>query len=65
MSFRSIMIWRVVQAIVWLIGAGIVFCLIFYPATGINLFWNMLIPAAPFFARGVYRRLAKCMSDGH
>lgn len=60
MSFRSIMIWRVVQAVVWLVGAAIVFCLIFYPATGINLFWNMLIPAAPFLLvvfTGVWRNV--------
>lgn len=60
MSFRSIMIWRVVQTVVWLVGAIIVFCLIFYPATGINLFWNMLIPAAPFLLvvfTGVWRNV--------
>ncbi|WP_301928118.1 hypothetical protein [Ferruginibacter sp.] len=60
LSSRSIMIWRIVQTAVWLIGAIIVFCLLFYPDTGINLFWNMLIPSAPLLLvvfTGVWRNV--------
>lgn len=47
LSFRSKLIWRTVQGLVWLTGAFIFFCLIFYPKLGITLFWNVLIPVAP------------------
>lgn len=47
LSSRSILIWRVVQTLVWLVGVIILFYLIFYPTTGIHLFWNILIPIAP------------------
>ena len=60
LSARSIMIWRVAQILVWITGAFIVFCLLFYPATGINLFWNILIPAAPVLLvvfTGVWRNV--------
>jgi len=47
LSNRSILTWRIIQAAVWLVGAIIFFCLVFYPAMGIAMFWNMLIPVAP------------------
>ena len=47
LSARSILIWRIVQTLVWLFGVFIIFNLIFYPTLGIHLFWNILIPAAP------------------
>ncbi|MBS1654594.1 MAG: ferredoxin, partial [Bacteroidetes bacterium] len=47
LSPRSKLIWRTVQGLVWLTGAFIFFCLIFYPKLGIALFWNLLIPVAP------------------
>jgi hypothetical protein len=60
LSFRSIMIWRVVQALVWLAGASILFCLLFFPALGIVLFWDILIPVAPLLLvvfTGVWRNV--------
>lgn len=47
LSPRSLVIWRIAQAIVWLAGIIILFCLLFFPAIGILLFWNILIPVAP------------------
>jgi hypothetical protein len=47
LSPLSILIWRIVQTLVWLVGVTILFFLIFYPTTGIHLFWNILIPIAP------------------
>ncbi len=46
-AIRSLMIWRILQAVFWLVGTTILFFLLFYPAIGIMLFWNILIPAAP------------------
>ena len=47
LSRRSILIWRTVQTLVWLVGVLILFYLIFFPVIGIHLFWNILIPIAP------------------
>ena len=47
LSARSKIAWRVAQVCVWLVGACILYCLLFYPRTGLLLFWNILIPAAP------------------
>lgn len=47
LSANSILIWRIVQTAVWLVGATIFFCLVFYPPIGVLLFWNILIPIAP------------------
>jgi hypothetical protein len=47
LSFRSILTWRIVQSAVWLVGAVILFCLLFFPSIGVLLFWNILIPVAP------------------
>ena len=60
LSKRSTRIWRVVQTIVWLIGFGILFNLIFFPSIGLHLFWNILIPVAPVLivlAVGVWRNV--------
>ena len=60
LSNQSITIWRMVQFLVWLIGAGILTCLLFFPAMGILLFWNILIPIAPFLfvvAVGIWRNV--------
>jgi hypothetical protein len=60
LSKRSILTWRIIQTLVWLVGAAILFCLIFFPAIGINLFWNILIPVAPFLLvvfTGVWRNV--------
>ncbi|HEY5325604.1 MAG TPA: hypothetical protein VIJ27_01275 [Mucilaginibacter sp.] len=60
LSARAVLIWRIVQAAVWLVGAAILYCLLFYPALGILLFWNILIPVAPALfvvAAGVWRNV--------
>ncbi len=60
LSFQSMLIWRIVQSIVWVAGITILFCLIFFPSTGILLFWNILIPIAPALlvvATGVWRNV--------
>ena len=53
-------IWAVLQVLVWLIGVAILYCLFFYPSLGVDLFWNILIPVAPFLfviALGVWRNI--------
>ncbi len=60
MPFRTTSNWRISQVIVWLVGIGILFNLIFYPKLGIHLFWNILIPVAPALlvvAIGVWRNV--------
>jgi hypothetical protein len=60
LSSASINTWRIIQCAVWIIGAAILFSLIFRPKTGIILFWNMLIPIAPalfVMATGVWRNV--------
>jgi hypothetical protein len=39
--------WKVLQTAVWLVGIGIVAALLFRPALGTLLFWDVLIPVAP------------------
>ncbi|MDP1764739.1 MAG: hypothetical protein Q8L07_12730 [Sediminibacterium sp.] len=60
LSSISILIWRIAQTAVWLVGAAILFCLLFYPSLGVLLFWNILIPIAPalfVIAIGVWRNV--------
>ena len=60
LSPRSILIWRIVQTAVWLIGATILTCLLFFPSVGVILVWNILIPVAPalfVLAVGVWRNV--------
>lgn len=60
LSKRSIIAWRTVQFALWLAGTTILSCLLFIPATGTLLFWNILIPLAPLIfvvAPGVWRNV--------
>jgi hypothetical protein len=60
LSPSSVLAWRIAQAAVWLVGAFILFCLLFFPRLGILLFWNILIPVAPALfvvATGVWRNV--------
>jgi len=53
-------IWRDVQLALVLVGLAIVTALIFAPALGLNLFWNLIIPLAPaIFALipGIWRNI--------
>jgi hypothetical protein len=66
LSPSAIKIWRTIQSSVWLIGLVIVYNLIFYPETGIHLFWNILIPVAPallVLAVGVWRNVCPMASN--
>lgn len=59
-SQKSVLIWRIIQMLVWLTGAAILFCLFFFPDTGIQLFWNILIPIAPallVISVGIWRNI--------
>jgi len=65
LSPKSILIWRTVQTLVWLVGTAIIFNLIFYPKLGIHLFWNILIPIAPLLlvvATGLWRNICPMAS---
>ncbi len=60
LSKRSIIYWRTAQLSVWLVGLFILFSLLWYPSLGLSLFWNLLIPVAPFLfliATGVWRNV--------
>ncbi len=60
LSGTSLIIWRIVQTLVWLVGAGIVIALLFFPKIGIHAFWNVLIPVAPallVLATGLWRNI--------
>lgn len=65
LSPKSILIWRIVQTLIWLAGVIIIFNLIFYPTLGIHLFWNILIPIAPILlvvATGLWRNICPMAS---
>ena len=65
LSAHSILIWRSVQTAVWLVGAVIMLCLVFFPSLGITLFWDILIPVAPALlvvATGVWRNVCPLAS---
>jgi hypothetical protein len=52
--------WRSVQYVLLLAGFGLVATLIYQPATGINIFWNIFIPVAPaliVIAPGLWRNI--------
>jgi hypothetical protein len=60
LSKKSFLTWRLIQLAVWLVGFVILSCLLFFPSVGIMLFWNILIPVAPFLfvlATGVWRNV--------
>ena len=53
-------LWKSIQLIFWSIGCVIFLALIFFPKTGVLLFWNILIPIAPallVFATGFWRNV--------
>ncbi len=65
LSKKSILIWRIVQTLIWLVGIIILFNLIFHPTIGIHLFWNILIPIAPILlvvAVGLWRNICPLAS---
>jgi hypothetical protein len=65
LSSRSILIWRIVQILVWLVGVTILFFLIFFPEIGIHMFWNVLIPVAPLLlvvGTGIWRNVCPMAS---
>ena len=65
LSRKSILIWRTVQTLLWLVGVAILFFLMFYPITGIHLFWNILIPVAPLLfvvSVGLWRNICPMAS---
>lgn len=66
LSARSIFIWRTAQTAVWIVGAAILFNLIFFPTLGIHLFWNILIPVAPALlvvGVGIWRNVCPMASN--
>jgi len=58
-------IWKTIQFVVWLLGAGILLALFLQPSTGIDLFWNLLIPVAPavvMILPGIWRNVCPISS---
>ena len=65
LSGKPLLIWRIVQTIVWLVGLGIFLALIFFPEIGIHAFWNVLIPVAPALlvvSTGLWRNICPLAS---
>jgi len=65
LSSGSRIAWRIAQVVVWLVGAAILFCLLFFPTLGVTLFWNILIPVAPLLlvlATGLWRNVCPLAS---
>lgn len=60
LSRQSVIVWRIVQVLVWLVGIFLMVSLLFFPSIGLLLFWNVLIPVAPALfvvALGVWRNI--------
>lgn len=56
----TLSIWKLLQLISLTAGLTLFFALIFFPATGLLIFWNILIPVAPallVLAVGVWRNI--------
>lgn len=59
-SPRGLLFWKIIQILFWFVGIALLFCMLFLPAVGIILFWNILIPVAPallVLATGVWRNI--------
>jgi hypothetical protein len=60
LSPQAVLLWRIVQTIVWFIGMAIFIALIFFPKIGLIALWNVLIPVAPALlvvAGGLWRNV--------
>jgi len=59
-SSSVLLYWKFAQILFWIVGVGLLFCLLFFPAVGLILFWNILIPLAPALlvtVTGVWRNI--------
>ncbi len=65
LSGRILFTWRVVQCLVWAVGAVIFALLLFFPPIGVHALWHVLIPVAPAllaFAPGLWRNVCPMAS---
>ncbi|HLF44891.1 MAG TPA: hypothetical protein VI548_00595 [Chitinophagaceae bacterium] len=46
-SDNTLLLWKILQALFWLIGIVLLLIMFFAPPVGVTLFWNILIPVAP------------------
>ena len=56
----SIRFWKIVQLLFWCVGIGLMLTMLFVPALGVTLFWNILIPLAPallVMCTGIWRNI--------
>lgn len=52
--------WRLARLVGWVVGVGMVACMVALPPLGVDLFWNVLIPATPALlvvGTGVWRNV--------
>lgn len=59
--------WNIAQAALFVAGVTLIGLLVFLPEVGIGLFWNVLIPAAPFLvtvAPGLWRNICPMATVG-
>jgi len=60
-------IWRDLQLALVLTGLAVVTALLFAPALGLNLFWNLIIPVAPailVIIPGIWRNICPMATTG-
>lgn len=56
----GLLFWKIIQVLFWFIGVALLLCMLFLPAVGVTLFWNILIPVAPallVMGTGVWRNI--------
>lgn len=59
-SAGTLLFWKILQALFWLIGIALLLIMLFAPPVGVTLFWNILIPVAPALlvvGTGVWRNV--------
>ena len=59
-SAGALLFWKIIQALFWFTGIGLLLCMLFLPSVGVTLFWNILIPVAPallVIGTGVWRNI--------
>ena len=60
-------VWRDLQLALVLVGLAVVAALMFVPALGLNLFWNLIIPIAPallVIIPGIWRNICPMATIG-
>ncbi len=66
-SSSALLFWKIFQVLFWFVGIGLLLIMLFLPALGVTLFWNILIPAAPallVIGTGIWRNICPLSTTG-